>query len=322
MRRREFISALGSAVAAWPLSARAQQSSMPVVGLLRSTPAAPFKELVAALRQGLSDQGFAEGRNVVLEQRWADGQRDRLPALAADLIRLQAAVIVGNGSSIKVARAATATIPMIFVSPVALLVANLNRPEGNTTGVTFSGGEALNAKQLEIMRDLVPNAAVFGVLGDSNYRPFEAVLPDLQTAGRTLGRQLVVAKVSNEGEFDAAFEKFVQARVGALLVSGSAFFTSQRKTLVALAARHAIPAIYDQRRTVLDGGLISYAASFNDAYRQAGVYAGRILKGAKPSELPVLKPTKFVLAINLKTAKALDLDVPPSIYLRADELIE
>ena len=326
MRRREFISTLGSAVTVWPFSARAQQSDMPVVGLLRNTPAAPFKELVAALRQGLSDEGFIEGRNVILEQRWADNQRERLPALATDLVSRGVAVIVGNGTSLKVARDVTSTIPMVLVSGgdprKTGLVANLSRPDGNVTGATFSGGSELNAKQLEILGELAPDAAVIGVLGNPKYAAFEAGLPDLEAASRALGRKLVVVEASSEGEFEAAFEKFVEAEVGALLVSGSALFTSKRKALVALAARHAIPAIYDQRRTVVDGGLISYAASFENAYRQAGIYAGKILKGAKPSELPFLTPTTFELMINLKTAEALGLDVPPSIYLRADEVIE
>jgi ABC-type uncharacterized transport system substrate-binding protein len=325
MRRREFVGLLSGA-AVWPLSARAQQPAMPVVGLLRTTPAAPFKELVDALRQGLSDEGFVEGRNVAIEQRWADNQLDRLPALAADLVRRRVAMIVGNGIAVEAARAATSTIPLVFVSandPVKTgLVASLSRSESNLTGVTFFGGGQLNVKQLELLRDLVPDAAVFGVLGDANFPLFEAGLPDVEAAGRALDRQIVVVKVSNEREFEAAFAKFVQAGAGALLVSGSAFFTAQRKALIALAARYAISAIYDQRRFVLDGGLISYSTSFNGAYRQAGIYTGKILKGAKPSDLPTLQPTMFVLAINLKTAEALGLDVPPSISLRADEVIE
>jgi putative ABC transport system substrate-binding protein len=325
MRRRELVGLLSGA-AVWPLSARAQQPAMPVVGLLRSSPAAPFRELVAALRQGLGDEGFVEGRNVAIEQRWADNQLDRLPALAADLVGRQVAVIVGNGIAIEVAREATPTIPLVFVSAVdpveSGLVASLDRPESNLTGVTFFGGPELNAKQFELMRDLVPDAAVFAVLGDANYPLFAAGLADVEAASRALGRQIVVAKVSNEREFEAAFAKFDQAGAGALLVSGSAFFTGQRKALVGLAARHGIPAIYDQRNFVLDGGLISYSASFNGAYRQAGVYAGKILKGAEPRDLPVQQPTTFVLAINLKTAHTLGLDVPPSILLRADEVIE
>jgi putative ABC transport system substrate-binding protein len=324
--RREFISLLGGGAAAWPLAARAQQSGMPVVGFLRSTPAAPFAALVAALRQGLGDEGFVEGRNVAIEQRYADNHLDRLPGLAANLVHRQVSVIVGNVDAVDAARAATATIPIVFVTgedPVKIgLVASLNRPEANLTGVTFFGGSQLNAKQLELLRDLVPKTSIFAVLGDVNYRAFEAGLPAVKTASRALGRQMVVVKISSEREFEGAFAKIAQVGAGALLVSGSPFFTSQRRALVALAARHAIPAIYDQRDIVVDGGLMSYSASFTGAYRQAGTYVGKILKGAKPSELPVLQPTTFELVINLKTAKALGLEVPPSLLARADEVIE
>jgi putative ABC transport system substrate-binding protein len=325
MRRRDFITLLGGA-SAWPLAARAQQGGMPVVGLLRSTPAAPFAHLVEALRQGLGDEGFIEGRNVKIEQRYADNRLDRLPDLAGDLVRQQVSAIVGNVVAVDAARAATATIPIVFVTgedPVkGGLVASLNRPEANLTGVTFFGGSQLDAKRLELLRDLIPKAAVFAVLGDVNYPAFQPELPDVEAAGRALGRQIVVVKVSSEGEFEGAFAKIEQAGAGALLVSGSPFFTSQRRALVALAARHAIPAIYDQRDFVLDGGLISYSASFTGAYRQAGTYVGKILKGAKPSDLPVLQPTSFELVLNLNTAKALGLEVPQSIQLRADEVIK
>jgi putative tryptophan/tyrosine transport system substrate-binding protein len=326
VNRRKFITLLGGGAATWPLAARAQQPAMPVVGLLRSTPAAPFAALVAALRQGLGDEGFFEGRNVAIAQRHADNQLDRLPGLAADLVHRQVSVIVGNTAAVEAARAATATIPIVFVigeDPVKSgLVASLNRPEANLTGVTFFGGSQLNAKQLELLRDLVSNTSVFAVLGDINYPAFEAGLPALETASRALGRQMVVVKISSEREFEGAFAEIVQAGANALLVSGSAFFTSQRRALVALAARHAIPAIYDQRDFVVDGGLISYSASFTGAYRQAGTYVGKILKGAKPAELPVLQPTSFELVLNLKTAKTLGLDVPPSLLVAADEVIE
>jgi putative tryptophan/tyrosine transport system substrate-binding protein len=326
VNRRKFISLFGGAAAAWPLAARAQQSGMPVVGFLRSTPAAPFAALVAALRQGLGDEGFVEGRNVAIEQRYADNHLDRLPGLAANLVHRQVSVIVGNVDAVDAARAATATIPIVFVTgedPVKIgLVASLNRPEANLTGVTFFGGSQLNAKQLELLRDLVPKTSIFAVLGDVNYRAFEAGSPAVETASRALGRQMMVVKISSEREFEGAFAKIAQAGAGALLVSGSPFFTSQRRALVALAARHAIPAIYDQRDIVVDGGLMSYSASFTCAYRQAGTYVGKILKGAKPSELPVLQPTTFELVINLKTAKALGLDVPPTLLALADEVIE
>jgi putative tryptophan/tyrosine transport system substrate-binding protein len=326
VNRRKFITLLGGGAATWPLAARAQQPAMPVVGLLRSTPAAPFAALVAALRQGLGDEGYVEGRNVAIERRYADNQLDRLPGLAADLVHRQVSVIVGNTAAVEAARAATATIPIVFVigeDPVKSgLVASLNRPEANLTGVTFFGGSQLNAKQLELLRDLVSKTSVFAVLGDINYPAFEAGLPALETASRALGRQMVVVKISSEREFEGAFAEIVQAGANALLVSGSAFFTSQRRALVALAARHAIPAIYDQRDFVVDGGLMSYSASFTGAYRQAGTYVGKILKGAKPSELPVLQPTTFELVLNLKTAKTLGLEVPPTLLARADEVIE
>jgi putative ABC transport system substrate-binding protein len=325
--RRQFISVLGGTAAVWPLRAHAQPPAMPVVGLLRSTPAAPFAHLVAALRQGLKDEGFEEGRNFALEQRWADNHLGRLPDLASDLVLRQVAVIVGNADAAEAARAATTSIRIIFVTgedPVkAGLVTSLNRPEGNLTGVTFFGGAQLNAKRLELLRDLVPNATVIAALGDpKNYAAFETELPALFEAGRSLGRKIVVVSADNEREFEPAFAKMVEAGAGALMVSGSPFFTSQRRALIALAARHAIPAIYDLREIVVDGGLMSYSASFTGAYRQAGAYAGKMLKGAQPSELPVLQPTTFQLVINLKTAKALGLQVPPSIQLRADEVIE
>ena len=325
LTRRSVVPLLGG-FTAFPLAALAQQAAMPVVGFLRSTPAAPFQNLLMALRQGLNDEGFVEGRNVTIEQRWADNQLDRLPGLAADLVGRHAAVIIGNVDAVEAARAATATIPIVFVTgedPVKSgLVAGLGRPEGNLTGVTFFGGAQLDEKRLELLRDLVPAATVVGVLGNPNYHGFEAELPGVVAAARALGRQIVVVRAASEAELEPAFATFLQSGAKALMLSGSPFFTSKRRVLIALAARHAIPAIYDLREYVVDGGLMSYSASFTGAYRQAGVYAGKILKGAKPSELPVLQPTKFELAVNLKTAKVLGLDVPPSIQLRADEVIE
>ena len=326
MQRREFITLLGGAVAAWPLAAQAQQPAMPVVGLLRSTPAAPFNDLVAALRQGLDETGFVEGRNVIIEQRWADNQIDRLPDLAVDLARHQAAVIVGNQQAIQPARAAAPTTPIVFVTgedPVgAGLVTSLSRPGGNLTGVTFFGGSQLAGKRMELLHQLVPKAPVVAVFGDPGYPAFEAGLPDLEAAARAMGLQILVVRVARSSEFEAAFTKVTQAGAGALYVSGSPFFTSERDTIVALAARHAIPAAYDLRDQVAAGGLISYSSSIAGAYRQAGVYAGQILKGAKPSELPVQQPTTFELVINLKTAKALGLTVPPSLLTAATEVIE
>ena len=324
MRRREFITLLGGAVA-WPFGVRAQQPTMPVIGFLRSTPAKPFAHIVAAFREGLKETGFVEGQSIAIEQRWADNQLDRLPELAADLIHRQAAVIVCNGLAVEAARSAAAATPIVFVvggDPVALgLVSSLNRPGGNLTGLTFFGNK-LGAKRVEMLRELVPGAGVFASLVDPNFP--EAVLEahEVEDAARNIGQQIVPVNVANEHEFDPAFTTIVQTGARALVVIGSPFFTSQSRTLVALSARHAIPAIYDLRDYVAVGGLISYSASFTDAYRQAGVYAGRILKGAKPSELPVLQPTAFELAINLKTAKTLGLTFPPSFRLRADEVIE
>ena len=324
MRRREFITLLGGAVA-WPCGVRAQQPTMPVIGFLRSTPAKPFAHIVAAFREGLKETGFVEGQSIAIEQRWADNQLDRLPELAADLIHRQAAVIVCNGLAVEAARSAAAATPIVFVvggDPVALgLVSSLNRPGGNLTGLTFFGNK-LGAKRVEMLRELVPGAGVFASLVDPNFP--EAVLEahEVEDAARNIGQQIVPVNVANEHEFDPAFTTIVQTGARALVVIGSPFFTSQSRTLVALSARHAIPAIYDLRDYVAVGGLISYSASFTDAYRQAGVYAGRILKGAKPSELPVLQPTAFELAINLKTAKTLGLTFPPSFRLRADEVIE
>jgi putative ABC transport system substrate-binding protein len=325
IRRREFIDLLGGA-AAWPMAAHAQQPAKPVIGLLRTTPAAPFAHLVAALRQGLGELGLVVGENVTIEQRWAENDLDRLPALAADLVRRQVAVIVGNGPAIGAAKSATATIPIVFVvgdDPVKSgLVASLNRPGGNLTGVTFFGGSQLAPKRMELLHELVPKASVVAVLVDPNYAGFVRELPDLAAAGRALGRQVMEMTAENDAEVHAAFTKMIQAGAGALLVSGGPFFTSRRRELVALAARHAIPAIYDVREFVEAGGLISYSASIADAYRQAGVYAGRIVKGTNPAELPVLQPTKFNLALNLRTARALGLDVPPMLLARADEVIE
>ena len=324
MRRREFITLLGGAVA-WPFGVRAQQPTMPVIGFLRSTPAKPFAHIVAALRKGLKETGFVEGQSIAIEQRWADNQLDRLPELAADLIHRQAAVIVCNGLAVDAARSAAAATPIVFVvggDPVALgLVSSLNRPGGNLTGLTFFGNK-LGAKRVEMLRELVPGAGVFASLVDPNFPEAVHEAHEVEDAARNIGQQIVPVNVANEHEFDAAFTTIVQTGARALVVIGSPFFTSQSRTLVALSARHAIPAIYDLRDYVAVGGLISYSASFTDAYRQAGAYAGRILKGAKPSELPVLQPTAFELAINLKTAKTLGLTFPPSFRLRADEVIE
>jgi putative ABC transport system substrate-binding protein len=325
MKRREFITLLSGAAALWPFAVRAQQPAMPVIGFLRSTPAEPFANIVAAFRQGLNETGFVEGQNVAVEQRWADNQLHRLPGLAADLVRRQVAVIVGNAPAVEVARSATTTIPIVFVigaDPVTQgLVTSLNRPGGNLTGLTFFGNR-LSAKRFEILLELVPGTRVVAVLIDPNFSSSATELREVEEAGHTIERKIVAVKAGNEREVEGAFTRIVQAGAGALVVCGSPSFTSESRTLVALAARHAIPAIYDIRDYVAAGGLISYSASFTDAYRQAGVYAGRILKGAKPSELPVLQPTTFELAINLKTAKALGLTVPLTLQASANEVIE
>jgi putative ABC transport system substrate-binding protein len=326
MDRREFINGLAGGLVAMPLAARAQPMAKPTIGFLRSTPSGPFTHIVAAFRQGLREAGFVEGQNVAIEYRWADNHLDRLPGLAAELVRRPVAVIVGNSLAAEAAKAATATIPIVFVTsddPVARgLVASLSRPGGNLTGITFFGGGNPGAKRLELLHELVPKAAVIALLIDTNYPGSQAELPDVQAAARAIGRKIVVVRAAAEHELEPAFAVIVQAGAGALVVSGSPLFSSQSRQLIALAARHAIPAMYDIREHVASGGLISYAASFTGAYRQAGVYAGRILKGAKPFELPVLQPSTFELTINLKTAKTLGLTIPQSILLRADETIQ
>lgn len=325
MRRREFITLISSVAATWPLVVRAQQPAMPVIGFLRSTPEKPFAHIVAAFRQGLKETGFIEGQNVAIEQRWADNQLDRLPGLATDLLHHQVAVIVGNAPAVEVARRVTTATPMVFViggDPVAQgLVSSLNRPGGNLTGLTFFGNR-LGAKRVEMLRELIPESKIIAALIDPNFPEAVDELRELEEAARDIGQKIVPVKAANENEFDNAFRTITQASAGALVVIGSPLFTSQSRMLVDLSAQHAIPAIYDLRDYVAVGGLMSYSASFTDAYRQAGVYAGQILKGAKPSELPVLQPTAFELAINLKTAKALGLTFPPSFRLRADEVIE
>jgi putative ABC transport system substrate-binding protein len=325
MRRREFITLLGGAAASWPLATRAQQRAMPVVGFLRSTPSAPFIHFVAAFQQGLKDEGFIEGENVSIEYRSADNQLDRLPGLAADLVQRQVAVIVGNTQPARAAKAATQTIPIIFVTgedPVTIgLVDSLNQPTGNLTGVVFFASGHLGTKRLELLHELVPKGAIIAVLMDPS---FMTELSAVEGAGRLLGRRLLtmVMKAASESELDAAFSAMVQAGVGGLVIGGGPFFTSQRQKLVALAASHAIPAIYDAREDVEAGGLMSYGTNITTAYRQAGQYTGRILKGAKTSELPVIQPTTFELVINLKTAKALGITVPLIMQMTANEVIE
>jgi len=324
MRRREFITAFGAA-AAMPIAARAQQQAMPVVGFLRSSTAAGSTYLVTAFRQGLREAGFVEGRNVAIEYRWADDHLDRLPGLAADLIRRPAAVIVTNPEGARAAKAATTTIPIVFATggdPVALgLVPSFNRPAGNVTGVVFFFA-VLGTKRLELLRQLVPSATTVAMLVNPNSPNVEAERRDIQVATQAAAQQLAMLDASSDRDIEAAFAAFTQRGAGALLVGSGAFLNSHREQVVALAARHRLPAIYAQREAALAGGLMSYGPSISDAYRQAGVYAGRILKGEKPADLPVIRSTKFDYVINLKTAKTLGLEVPPTLLALADEVIE
>jgi putative tryptophan/tyrosine transport system substrate-binding protein len=330
MRRREFITLLGGAVtmpaALLPLVARAQQP-MPVIGFLGGASADSFAHLVAAFRRGLNEIGYMDGQNVAIEYRWADNQYDRLRALAAELVGRQVNVIVASGGdrSALAAKAATATIPIVFTGtsdPVKSgLVESINRPGGNVAGMSVFS-TTLGAKRLELMRELTPKAEVIAYLVNPNNPRFEPDLNDLTAAARTLGRQITVLRASSERDFAAAFAALVQGGIRSLVVASDTIFNSQRDQLVALAARHAVAAIYAFREFAAAGGLMSYGTNLSDGYRQVGVYVGRILKGEKPANLPVLQPTKFELIINLKTAKALGLEVPPTVLARADEVIE
>jgi putative ABC transport system substrate-binding protein len=326
MRRREFLSLFGSAATAWPLGAHAQQAAMPVIGLLSGVSPGPFAQRLAAFHQGLNETGTIEGRNVAIEYRWAEGRYDRLPALATDLVGRRVGVIVAyTDRAALAAKAATTTIPIVFLignDPIKLgLVASLARPGGSITGVSWFGVD-LEAKQLSLLHELVPNAAVIALLVDLNVPNAASQVSEVQAAARTLGLQLVVVNARTPSDVDTAFASLVREGAGALVVGAGAFLLSRRDQIIALAARHAIPAIYGFREYSADGGLISYGNDIPNAFRRAGVYTGRILKGDKPADLPVERTTKFELVINLKTAKVLGLAVPSSMQLLADEVIE
>ncbi len=325
MRRRDFIILLAGAMGGWPSALRAQQKALPVIGYLNTASLGPFASNVAAFRQGLSDAGWIEGQNVTIEYRSAEGRYDRLPSLAAELVDRKVDVIVAGGTPATVAaKSATSTIPIVFTSsdPVGSgLVASLARPGGNLTGLSILTIEMM-PKRLELLSELVPQASMIALLVNPNNPTTEGVIRDVQDAARAKGVQLHVLKASTEGEIDGAFATLVQLRASALVVGPDPFFNSQRDQLVALAARHAVPAIYPWREVAAVGGLITYGPSLTATSRQMGIYVGKILNGAKPSDLPVQQPTTFELVVNLKTAKALGLTVPPSILARADEVIE
>lgn len=322
IRRREFIVALSGVAAGWPLAARAQQAAVPVVGILN---AGGRSDSLAAFHLGLKETGYIEGQNVAIEYRSAENQYDRLPTLAADLVRRHVAVIFANGPAAVAAKAATTTIPIVFftaLDPVALgIVASLNRPGGNVTGVTTLGVE-VGPKRLELLHEMVPMATIVAALVNPNYSVAETQSKNLQAAARTLGLQIHVLHASTEREFDTVFASLVQLRAGALVISSDPFLSGQSERLAALTVRHAVPAIFQYREFVAAGGLMSYGPSNMDGYRLAGLYTGRILKGEKPSDLPVQQGTKVELFLNLKTAKALGISVPLPLSGRADEVIE
>ncbi len=325
MRRRELLLLVGCAMTmVRPLAA--EQKAMPVIGFLGGEAPSALAENLAAFRRGLSETGYIEGQNVAIEYHWADGRYDRLPALAADLVGSKVYVIVTYGASaIQAAKSATLTIPVVFFGGgdlvAAGLVASLARPGGNLTGVSIMAPE-LNPKRLDLLSTLVPQAGVIALLVNPNNSSAERTIQDLQEAARAKGVHLAILKAGAEGDFETAFAALVQLGVGALAVGSDAFFFSRREQLVALAARHAVPAIYDAREFVTAGGLVSYGSSFTSSWPQVGIYAGKILKGANPADLPIQQPTRFELVINLKTAKALGLAIPQSILARADEIIE
>jgi putative ABC transport system substrate-binding protein len=327
LRRRDFISLLGGAAAAWPLAARAQQPAMPVIGFLHSGSPEPIASRVAAFRKGLGEAGYVEGQNVAIEFRWAAGQDDRLPDLAADLIRRQVAVIATLGSTpaALAAKAATTTIPIVFLvgnDPVALgLVASLSRPDSNATGVNVQLVD-LVTKRLGMLREIAPGFNHFVALVNPNTAFTDAVVKNLQASASALGLPIEILRASIGREIDAAFANLLQKPGGALLVGPDPFFVNRRAQIVTLAARHAVPTIYGTRDFAEAGGLMSYGPNLADAYQQTGIYVGRVLKGEKPADLPVVQPTKFELVINLNTARALGIAIPPTLLATADEVLE
>jgi ABC-type uncharacterized transport system substrate-binding protein len=326
MLRREFITLLGGTAIAWPLSARAQQPAIPVVGFLHYASPGTFAHIAEAVRRGLKEAGYIEGQNVTIEYRWADGHYDRLPALAAELVQRQVTVITAGGNvAAQAAKAATAVIPIVFTSgadPVwSGLVASLSRPGANLTGASLVAAE-LAVKRLEVIRELLPHARAVAMIVNPNYPGAESEMAEVEAAGPVIGLQIQKAKAGDVSALETAFATISQMRVDAVTVGTDGFFITRREQIAALAARYAVPGIYPFPDFPAAGGLASYGASLADAYRQAGVYAGRVLKGAKPADLPITQPVKFELIINLKTAKALGLTIPPAVLSRADEVIE
>jgi putative ABC transport system substrate-binding protein len=323
--RREFITLLGGAAAAWPLAARAQQPTMPVIGYLHSASPEPYSSMIAAFRHGLAEAGYVDGQNVTIDYRWAEGQFNRLPALAVELVAGRPAILIASGGYVSAvaAKAATTTVPIVFTvgaDPVRSgLVSNLGRPSGNLTGVTFFT-ITLGPKRVELLHELLPKAVKIGML--VNPKSLNSDAAEVVEAAHALGLSVHVLEAASNEDIDTAFRSLAQERDDAIIVVSSPLFTSRREQIVTLANYHRVPAIYPLREYVTSGGLVSYGASIKDAYRQSGVYAGRILKGAKPADLPVMQPTNFEMVINLKTAKALGLEVPPTLLARADEVIE
>ena len=325
MKRREFITLVGGAAVAWPLTARAQQAAMPVVAFVRSAPLSGVAHFIAAFRQGLKDQGFVEGHSVAIELRSAEDQPDRLPALVADLLARDITLIACDNFAARAAKAGTTTVPIVFAGggdPVQEgLVASLNHPGGNITGIVFLTG-LLGAKRLELLRQLAPKATVMALLIQRGTPQSRAERSELEAASQSIGQQLLVLEASSDQDFETEFAVMAERGAGALFVGSGPFLYSHRKRIAMLAARYGLPTIYSAREAVVDGGLMSYGTSLTDALHQAGIYAGRILKGEKPADLPVMQATKFELVLNLRTAKALKLEIPATLLALADEVIE